>query len=246
MEFKREETMRLRIILATLTFTLFATAAHAFNSGGVGKLSYSANESFRGAGNGGTGGTTTGGTTTGGTTTGGTTTGGTTTGGTTTGGTTTGGTTTGGTTTGGTTTGGTTTGGTELGCTRTQGYWGSSPAGQARLIVLIGVSGMDLGNVHYTATQIDEILDASVVGNMLKNIAHQLIAAKMNVLNGASDASIAADIVTADSLIGDLVVPPVGSDIVLSSSTLGMQMETVKDRLQDFNQGNLGVPHCND
>ncbi|HXH75483.1 MAG TPA: hypothetical protein VNJ08_10990 [Bacteriovoracaceae bacterium] len=182
-------------------------------------------------GNGGAGGT--GGGTTG-TTTGGGTGGGTT-------GTTTGGG-TGGSTDGGT--GGGTTGGTDLGCTRTQGYWGNSPAGQRRLIELVGADGMLLGNRVYSAAELDDILDTPVRGNALISLAHQLIASKLNVLNGADDSEIAEDIVAADLLIGDLVVPPVGTDRVSSSSALGQQMLAVKDDLDDYNNGRFNVPHC--
>ncbi len=164
-------------------------------------------------------------------------------GGTTTGGTTNGGTTNGG-TNGGTTNGGTT-GGGEIGCVRTQGYWGNSPAGQARLIALLGGGTMNLGNVAYNAEQLDNILDEPAAGNALISLAHQLIAAKLNVLNGADDSEIDEDIALADSLIGTRVVPPVGNDSVAPNTVLGQQMLQVKDRLDAYNMGNLNVPSCN-
>jgi hypothetical protein len=205
---------------------------------------YQAEEYF-GGGNGGTTiGGTNGGTTIGGTN-GGTTIGGTN-GGTTIGGTN-GGTTIGG-TNGGTVGGGTnggTTGGGSIGCTRTQGYWGSSPAGQQRLIFLVGGSGLFLGNINYSATELDDILDQPAGGNALVILAHQLIAAKLNVLNGADDSQIAADIQTADGLIGNNLIPPVGTAFVSPGSTLGQQMTQVKNRLDSYNNGNLNVPHCN-
>lgn len=230
-------------LLILLVATLTATYAFADELGfGVDSADSALNGGTHGGGTTGGGtGTTTGGSTTGSTTGGGT---GTTTGGSTTG-TTTGGSTTGTTTGGGT---GTSTGGTtggDLGCTRTQGYWGSSPAGQARLIQLVGVSGMDLGDVHYTAAELDAILDAPSGGNALRSLSQQLIAAKLNVLNGADDSVIADDIAAADDLIGNLSSPPVGSDVVAPNSALGQQMLAVKDELDDYNNGNLNVPHCN-
>lgn len=166
-------------------------------------------------------------------------------GGMTNGGMTNGGMTNGGTTNGGTTNGGST-GGGEVGCVRTQGYWGNSPAGEARLIVLIGAGTMSLGNTNYTAAQLDDILDEPVAGNMLINLAHQLIAAKLNVLNGADDSQISDDIATAEGLIGNLVVPPVGTDFVAPASMLGQQMNAVKDELDAYNMGNRNVPSCDD
>ena len=229
-----------KILLLTLSVFLTFSVAYAFQEATSSKGFISIEDGGNGGNNGGTGGTTTGGTTTGGTTTGGTTNGGT--GGTTTGGTTTGGTTTGGTTTGGTTNGGTggTTGG-DVGCTRTQGYWGSSPAGQQRLIELVGVGGLELGNVTYSAAELDDILDTNAGGNALMSLAHQLIAAKLNVLNGASGSEISDEIDAADALIGNLVV---GTDSVAPASALGQQMLAVKDELDDYNNGGLNVPHC--
>jgi hypothetical protein len=144
---------------------------------------------------------------------------------------------------GGTTGGGTTGGG--LGCTRTQGYWGSSPAGQARLIQLVGAGGMELGNVNYSASELDDILDAPTGGNALASLGKQLIAAKLNVLNGADDSQIADEIALADNLIGNRVIPPVGSDTVANNTQLGQQMNAVKDELDEYNNGELNVPHCN-
>jgi hypothetical protein len=133
--------------------------------------------------------------------------------------------------------------GGELGCTRTQGYWGNSPAGQQRLIELVG-SGITLGNRSYTAAELDSILDTPVSGNALINLSHQLIAAKLNVLNGANSSAVSADIALAESLIGNMVVPPVGSDYVAANSALGQQMLAVKDRLDAYNNGRLNVPGC--
>lgn len=142
------------------------------------------------------------------------------------------------------TTGGGGGGGGGVGCTRTQGYWGNSPAGQARLIELVGAGGMMLGNVNYSAAQLDDILDTPARGNALISLAHQLIAAKLNVLNGADDSEIAGDIAAADALIGSRVIPPVGTSSVRPSSALGQQMLSVKDDLDDYNNGRFNVPHC--
>ena len=129
------------------------------------------------------------------------------------------------------------------GCTRTQGYWGSSPAGQARVPVLVpGV--MMLGSVGYTAAQLDDVLDQAVMGNAVLILAHQLIAAKLNILAGASGASIAATIASADTAMGALVAPPVGGAFVAPASPLGTTMVNLAGTLADYNEGKLQVPHC--
>ncbi|HXH75481.1 MAG TPA: hypothetical protein VNJ08_10980 [Bacteriovoracaceae bacterium] len=135
------------------------------------------------------------------------------------------------------------------GCTLTQGYWGSAPAGEARLIQLVGAEGLELGNRTYSAVELDAILDSPAGGqggsNMLHILAIQLIAAKLNVLNDADDSQIADDIELADTLIGNLIIEPIpGYDTVSPNSTLGQQMDTVKKTLDSYNNGNLNVPKC--
>ncbi|MBA2541621.1 MAG: hypothetical protein H0V17_18400, partial [Deltaproteobacteria bacterium] len=58
-----------------------------------------------------------------------------------------------------------------------------------------------------------------VKGNGLVSLAHQLIAAKLNLANGADDTSIADEIAAADALIGSRVVPPAGNGYLSTSST---------------------------
>ena len=69
---------------------------------------------------------------------------------------------------------------------------------------------MQLGNVTYTQEQLLAILHEPVRGNGLLILAHQLIAAKLNIAAGADPSCIQDAIAEADALIGDLVIPPVG------------------------------------
>lgn len=142
------------------------------------------------------------------------------------------------------------------GCTRTQGYWGSAPAGEALLVTLVGGEPggqMLLGSLGYTATELQAILDSSVStpgpgSNALINLAHQLIAAKANRLNGASaPASVLNAIAAADVLIGSSDMSPVGSSPQIDpTSTTGQAMITQKDILDAYNNGNAegGPSHC--
>jgi hypothetical protein len=70
-------------------------------------------------------------------------------------------------------------------------------------------------------------------------LAHQLIAAKLNVANGADDTAVAAGIAAADALIGGLVVPPVGSGSLASSAT-----SALTETLTSYNEGLIGPGHC--
>ncbi len=99
--------------------------------------------------------------------------------------------------------------------TKTQGFWKNHFPDDWPQDVLD--NGLDLGNVHYTALELLDIFDEPAAGNGLISLAHQLIAAKLNIITFGlpSDPNAAARILDtiaeADALIGDLVVPPVGS-----------------------------------
>lgn len=136
---------------------------------------------------------------------------------------------------------------TDLGCTRTQGFWGSSPHGQLLLKAIVqGLPGstLALGTNNYSAAQLDSILDAPVAGNALLILAHQLIAAKMNLASGASYAVIIATIINADNAIGALLIPPVGAAFVSPASPAGAIMTSLASDLDKYNKGQAGVPHC--
>ncbi|MHB1413944.1 MAG: twin-arginine translocation signal domain-containing protein [Chloroflexota bacterium] len=132
--------------------------------------------------------------------------------------------------------------GCDEGCTLTQGYWkthGPVPTGNNSNEW--PVSSLELGTVTYTDVQLQSILDTSASGNGLIALAHQLIAAKLNVANGAADTDVAASIAAADALIGGLVVPPVGTGSLAPSATDGLV-----SALTDYNEGATGPGHCDD
>ncbi len=122
------------------------------------------------------------------------------------------------------------------GCTLTQGFWKNHASNWA-------VTSLTLGTVTYTQAQLLAILNQPVKGNGLVSLAHQLIAAKLNVANGATCNTVAKLIKDADAIIGALVAPPVGSG-ALSTSSVG----TLVNGLDNFNQGLLAncPGHCAD
>jgi len=117
------------------------------------------------------------------------------------------------------------------GCTLTQGFWKNHPSAWP-------VTTLKLGTTTYTQAQLLSILHQPVKGNGLVSLAHQLIAAKLNVANGASGTAISSTIASADTLIDGLVVPPVGSGLLSTSA-----VSNLVSLLDQFNSGLLpGAP----
>jgi hypothetical protein len=127
-----------------------------------------------------------------------------------------------------------------------QGYWkthGAVPSGNNEYVWpdVVKANGLQLGNVIYTAADLLSILNKPAAGNGLIALAHQLIAAKLNVAAGADPTSVAGDIATADGLIGGLIVPPLGSGYLAPSLTSGLVTA-----LANYNEGVTGPGHCDD
>ncbi len=117
-------------------------------------------------------------------------------------------------------------------CTFTQGYWKNHEEQWP-------VTSLTLGNVSYTAAQLLQIFNQPAQGNKLTILAHQLIAAKLNINNGADPSAAAATIASADALIGNLVVEPIGNGNLPSNPATGYA-----NTLDDFNNGLIGPGHC--
>jgi hypothetical protein len=123
-------------------------------------------------------------------------------------------------------------------CPLTQGFWKNHSGAWP-------VSTLDLGTVSYTEAQLLTILetspgtghgaDASLI------LAHQLIAAKLNLANGSDPCPIASIIAAADALIGSQIIPIVPK--ISPSSTLGAQMVALASALDSYNEGLL-TPNC--
>jgi len=126
---------------------------------------------------------------------------------------------------------------TPQGCTRTQGYYKNKPEQWA-------VQSLTLGTVTYTKANLLSIFNTSVRGNGLVSLSHQLIAAKLNAAAQTTvPASVATAIAAADALISGLVVPPVGSGSLSTSST-----SSLTATLDAYNNGLTpgGPSHCDD
>lgn len=118
-------------------------------------------------------------------------------------------------------------------CTFTQGYWKNHPEAWP-------VASVTLGTVSYSAAQLMSIFNQPAAGNGLISLAHQLIAAKLNIAQGATaPAGVLAAIASADALIGGLVAPPIGAGSLSPGST-----SALTNTLDNFNQGITGPGHC--
>jgi hypothetical protein len=132
----------------------------------------------------------------------------------------------------------------DISCTLTQGYWkthGYIPTGNNvnEWAQDVNDNGMLLGNVLYSAAQLQAIFDTPAAGNGLIVLAHQLIAAKLNILNGADPSAISASIALADILIANNVIPPVGANSLPNSAT-----SSLSGSLASYNEGLIGPGHC--
>jgi hypothetical protein len=119
-----------------------------------------------------------------------------------------------------------------VGCVFGQGYWKNHPAQWP-------VTQLQLGNRVYTQQELLSILHQSVRGNGLVLLAHQEIAAKLNIANGADGSCIEQTLADADAMIGDLVIPPVGNGYLAPRD-----VSALADTLDQYNEGLLCAPSC--
>ena len=135
------------------------------------------------------------------------------------------------------------------GCTYTQGYWkthGPIPTGNNSNQWLIAPGDYLLGNPAYSYTDLEWLSifnTPPAKGNGLLSLAHQLMAAKLNVANGAETTpGVLQAIVDSDNLIGNRVVPPVGNGFIAADT-----VSNLATLLNTYNNGGLTVAgHCND
>lgn len=131
------------------------------------------------------------------------------------------------------------------GCTNPPDYWRNAnppacvtnPGGP--LCIDWPVTSLTLGTVSYTVEQLVAILTTPASGNGLIALAHQLIAAKLNIATGADGSAVAATIAAADGLLGGLVVPPVGNDSLAAGVTAAYTTT-----LATYNEGAIGPGAC--
>lgn len=120
----------------------------------------------------------------------------------------------------------------ETGCTHTQGYWKNHPEAWP-------VEEISLGGIPYSKAEAIAILEVSPQGDATYILAHELIAAKLNIASGADPSAVDGAIRDADQW---LIVNPLGSDPEDPARADGIDMAGI---LAEYNEGALG-PRCCD
>jgi hypothetical protein len=120
---------------------------------------------------------------------------------------------------------------TPFNCVHGQGYWKNHAEWP--------VTELQLGNVTYNRQELQMILEDDVRTNGLVSVAHQEIAAKLNIASGANGSCIAQTLADLDALIGDRVIPPVGDGFLLPRQT-----SSYVNILTQYNEGFLCSPSC--
>lgn len=96
-----------------------------------------------------------------------------------------------------------------------------------------------IGSIAYSQCDLLCSLAQPASGNALKILAHQLIAAKLNMLAGATPPD--CDVAGADTLINGTNIL---TGFVDPSSTTGQQMSAIANCLDLYNNGAGSAPHC--
>lgn len=119
-------------------------------------------------------------------------------------------------------------------CPLGQGYWKNHPNAWP-------VSSLTLGVQTYSKTELLNILKTSTTGDASLILAHQLIAAKLNIANGANATPINSTITTADSILSGFTGKLPYK--VKPSSSAGQAMVNAASKLDTYNNGLL-TPNC--
>ncbi len=134
------------------------------------------------------------------------------------------------------------------GCTLTQGYWkthntsfkGGAPADDA----WGNVSALNELTPFYTTGKTwFEIFWTAPKGNVYFNLAHQYMAARLNILNGAgAPANVTAAMASADTLFANTTIAQAGALKGAAKQT----WTSLAGTLGSFNEGLIGPGHCSE
>jgi hypothetical protein len=111
----------------------------------------------------------------------------------------------------------------------TQGYWKNHQGAWK------DGSGLFLGTNFYTNDQLENLFNTPVRGDASVDLAHQLIAALLNIANGTSPLPIQAVLTDANNLIGSGFIP----ENISPSSPVGQQMTGDASILDSYNNGQI-------
>ena len=119
-------------------------------------------------------------------------------------------------------------------CPLGQGFWKNHPDSWP-------VTSLTLGSQTYTQAELLALFDTPPSGDASLILAHQLIAAKLNIANGSNPAPIRSAIADADKLLSQFIGKLPYN--VGTSSDIGQQMVNDADVLDRYNNGDL-TPDC--
>lgn len=120
------------------------------------------------------------------------------------------------------------------GCTLTQGYWKNHKSEWPT-----APEGTDFSNFFGTGKRYVAVLRTAPAGNVYYQLAHQYIAAKLNVLNGADDTALGTALADAEELFN--TTPKEAKKL---KGTARTEWITLAGILADYNQGKTGPGHC--
>jgi hypothetical protein len=119
-------------------------------------------------------------------------------------------------------------------CPRSQGFWKNHPEAWP-------VTSLTLGSQTYTQAELLALFDTPPRGDASLILAHQLIAAKLNIANGSDPTPVNDTIIDADHLLSGFTGKlPYG---VRPSSSIGQAMVHDANVLDSYNNGEL-TPNC--
>ena len=137
----------------------------------------------------------------------------------------------------------------EEGCTLTQGYWkthssyGPAPA-DATWNLLPGGLGPD--TVFFlSGASWYEVFWTAPAGNAYYNLAHQYMAARLNILNGASAPSSVTDAIAAATALFNAYTPAQIAAMD-SKDAVRKQFIALAGTLGSYNEGLIGPGHCDE
>lgn len=131
------------------------------------------------------------------------------------------------------------------GCTLTQGYWKThslfGPAPYDDSWLLVGPNGAATP-FFFSGMTWYEVFWTAPAGNAFYNLAHQYMAAKLNILNGAATTpAVTSAISAAEGLFGGL---PAGSTTLTNAQTRNAR--NWASTLDQYNNGLIGPGHCDE
>lgn len=136
------------------------------------------------------------------------------------------------------------------GCSLTQGYWkthnatfkGGAPVDPTWALLPGGAAE---GTTFFLSGKTwFEVFWTPVGGNAYYNLAHQYMAARLNVLSGADPTTIASTLTTATTLFQTYTPAQIGA--LSGNNSLRKQFVSLAGILGSYNEGDIGPGHCQD